>query len=136
MTPELLDVGRVVKPHGLDGELVVELWSELTARLDPNTVLDSPVGPLRVTRSCPFGERYLVRFEGVNDRNAAESLRGTVLRAAPAERPGVLWVHELVGAEVVDRGEVSRIGGGRRTEPGERPAGAGGWWVGATALRR
>ncbi len=45
-----------------------------------------------------------MRFEGVNDRNAAEALRGTVLRAAPADRPGVLWVHELVGAEVVDQG--------------------------------
>jgi 16S rRNA processing protein RimM len=103
MAPELLDVGRVVKPHGLDGELVVELWSEITERLDPDTVLDTAAGPLRVLRSRPFGERYLVRVEGVEDRNAAEALRGTVLQAAPTDRPGALWVHELVGAEVVDQ---------------------------------
>jgi 16S rRNA processing protein RimM len=97
----LLDVGRVAKPHGLMGEVVVELWSDRADRLDTGSVLATEAGELRVAASRPHQGRYLVFFEGVVDRAGAESLRGLVLRAPPVEVPGTLWVHELVGAEVV-----------------------------------
>jgi 16S rRNA processing protein RimM len=45
--------------------------------------------------------RWLVDFAGVGDRSAAEALQGTVLTAEPLDDPAALWVHELVGAEVV-----------------------------------
>ena len=49
----------------------------------------------------------LVRFDGIDDRNAAEALRGTVLSADAPETGGdELWVHELIGAEVRDRAGV------------------------------
>jgi len=98
----LLDVGRVDRPHGLRGEVVVDLWSNVAARLDPGSVLVAGDRAVRVVASRPIGGRHLVRFEGIGDRPAAESLRGVVLRAEPVEVPGALWVHELVGAEVVD----------------------------------
>lgn len=97
----LLDVGRVVKPHGLSGEVVVERWSDLGERLAPGSILSTEVGDLQVRSSRPHQGRDLVRFEGVVDRAGAEALRGVVLRARPVEVPGALWVHELVGAEVV-----------------------------------
>jgi 16S rRNA processing protein RimM len=46
-----------------------------------------------------------VTFEGVNSLEAADALRGVVLRAEPMDDPDdpdALWVHELVGAVVVD----------------------------------
>ena len=53
--------------------------------------------------SKPFGdERFIVQFEGVADRDAAEGLRGVDLEAEPIDAPGTLWVHELVGATVRD----------------------------------
>ena len=97
----LLSVGRVARPHGLSGDVVVELWTDRTERLDAGTVLSSDLGELRVTSSRPHGVRHLVRFEGVHDREGAEALRGVELRAAPLHVEGVLWVHELVGATVV-----------------------------------
>jgi 16S rRNA processing protein RimM len=51
----------------------------------------------------------LVRFEGVDDRTAAEALQGLELTGAPLGDDDVtladdeLWVHEVVGAEVHDR---------------------------------
>lgn len=72
-----------------------------TERLAPGTVLDSGTGPITVVRSRPFGDRWLVVFEGVRDRAGADALRGTVLRAEAIEDPGALWVHELIGAELV-----------------------------------
>ena len=97
--PGQLEVGRIGKAHGLSGEVRVDLWSE-ASRLQPGSVLTTDRGPLTVVGSRPHQDRHLVRFEGVGDREGAEALRGLVLRARPIERPGTLWVHELVGAAV------------------------------------
>jgi len=99
--PGLLEVGKVARAHGLLGEVAVELWSEVTARLAVGSELRLADGTvLRVDASRPHQGRYLVFFEGVGDRAAAEALRGKVLLAPPGELPGALWVHELVGVEV------------------------------------
>ena len=58
--------------------------------------------------SRPKDDDFLVRFEGVNDRNAADALRGTELLAEPLDDPDELWVHELIGAMVIDQGDVER----------------------------
>lgn len=97
--PGELEVGRIGKAHGLAGEVRVELWTE-DSRLAPGSVLSSDRGPLSVVSSRPHQDRHLVRFQGVVDREGAEALRGLMLRARPIERPGTLWVHELVGATV------------------------------------
>jgi 16S rRNA processing protein RimM len=97
--PGELEVGRIGKAHGLAGEVRVELWTE-DSRLDVGSVLSSDRGPLTVVSSRPFQDRHLVCFDGVRDREGAEALRGLVLRARPLDRPGTLWVHELVGVTV------------------------------------
>ncbi len=59
---------------------------------------------LVIVGSRPHQHRWLLRFDGVADRTAAEALQGAVLSAEPLE-PGEseLWVHEMVGCDVVDR---------------------------------
>ncbi len=49
-----------------------------------------------------FKGAHLVCFEGVEGRDAAERLRGAVLYAESLEDPEAVFVHELIGAEVVD----------------------------------
>ena len=100
MTDDLLEVARIAKAHGLRGEVVVDLWSDLTERLDPGSTLMSDEGTLTVERSRRHQGRYLVVFEGFSNRTAAEGLQGLVLRAAPKEVAGVMWVRDLVGCRV------------------------------------
>lgn len=97
----LLEVGRIVKPHGLAGEVVVELWTDREERVVPGSVLETGEDTLVVAASRPHQGRHLVRFASVATREEAEELRGAVLRAEALEEPGTLWVHELVGARVV-----------------------------------
>ena len=92
----------MVRPHGLRGEVVVDLVTNRTERVAPGSVLSTPSGELRVVRASPHQQRWIVAFDGVSDRDGAEALRGAVLSAAPLDDPGALWVHELVGKEVVD----------------------------------
>ena len=84
--------------------MVVQLWTDQTRRVEPGTELASARGILTVVWSKPFGaDRYIVQFEDVADRDAADSLRGLELEAEPLDDvPDVLWVHELVGATVRD----------------------------------
>jgi 16S rRNA processing protein RimM len=102
MDSRLLDVGRVGRAHGLGGEVVVDLWTNVSTRLDAGEVLVTEAGTLHVRSARPFRGKFLVRFEGVDDRAGADALRGLTLRAPPIESRGELWVHELIGAEVVD----------------------------------
>ena len=102
----LLEVGRVVRAHGLTGEVAVKLVTDREERLAPGTVLHSATGSLEVVASRPYQSGYLVSFSGVEDRDAAEALRGVTLMAPPLEDPDALWVHELIGSQVVGVDEV------------------------------
>lgn len=97
----MLEVGRVVKPHGIRGEVIVDLVTDRTERLAPGSVLSTAEGPLEVVTSSPHMGRWIVGFSGIADRNGAETLRGRVLLAEPLDDPEALWVHELIGSEVV-----------------------------------
>ena len=100
----LLEVGRVAKAHGLRGEVIVSLSTDRTERLDPGTVLSSDAGDLTVVSAHPHQHRYIVQFDGVFSREAAEALHGVVLRAEPLDDPDALFVHELIGMRVLDLG--------------------------------
>jgi 16S rRNA processing protein RimM len=115
----LLEVGRVVRPHGLRGEVVVGLVTDRTDRLAPGTVLQSDRGPLTVVDCRPHQGKFLVMFDGCWDRTAAEALVGRTLRAEAVEDPDALWVHELVGSMVREASGVER---GRVTEVQANPA--------------
>lgn len=100
----LLEIGRVTRPHGLRGEVVVRLVTDRVERLAEGSVLHTDRGDLVVAAARPHQDRWIVRFEGVASREAADALRGAVLRAEPLDEPDELWVHELVGSEVVTVG--------------------------------
>jgi 16S rRNA processing protein RimM len=116
--PALLEVGRIEKPHGLRGQVVVRLFTNRVERLAPGAELTTGSGPLRVRSSTPHHDRWLVAFEGVDTREAADGLRSVVLSAPAIDDPDELWVHDLVGAEVVDHGIVR----GRVVEVEANPA--------------
>jgi 16S rRNA processing protein RimM len=95
-------VGRVAKAHGIRGEVIVELVTDRQERVAVGATLWAGDRRLEVEASRPHTGRFLVRLAGVADREAAEALHGAVLSAEPLEDPGALWVHDLVGSEVVD----------------------------------
>jgi len=103
--PGRLEVGRIGRAHGLRGEVYVTPVSNVRERFAPGSVLWAGDRELVVTASRSQQQRLLVRFVGVDDRDAAEALRNRVLVADPlgAAPEGELWVHELIGSEVRDR---------------------------------
>lgn len=84
-------IGRIGKAHGIRGDVTVEVRTDEPERRFAvgTTLLSTHATPLVVADARDHSGRLLVRFEGVNDRNAAEALRGTMLEADidPAEKP-------------------------------------------------
>ena len=109
----MLEIGRVIKPHGLKGQVVVELSTNRTERMAAGNCFDAGGRDLVILHASHLddarGDRWLVTFDGVASREAADALRGTVLSADPVEVEGALWVHEMIGAEVFDT-EGVRVG--------------------------
>jgi 16S rRNA processing protein RimM len=99
----MLQVGQVVKPHGLRGDVIVSLATNRDERVAPGSVLTTDDGrTMKVLRSSPHQGRFIVTFEGLSGIDDAESARGTQLFAPPLDDPDALWIHELIGAEVED----------------------------------
>ncbi|HEX4623158.1 MAG TPA: ribosome maturation factor RimM [Solirubrobacteraceae bacterium] len=99
----MLVAGRVGRPHGLDGSFhVVDARPDLLA-LGAVTLGDRS---LRVLRRAGTDERPILRLEGVADRGAAKSLRGSALLVDRAEAPVLeedeWYAEDLEGCLVVD----------------------------------
>jgi len=106
----LLVVGRVGRPHGLRGEVTVEVRTD-----DPDqrfaagaslATMPAERGPLTVTSARWHAGRLLVTFAGCDDRNAAEAMRGTVLaidsaNLVPLDDPAEYYDHDLIGLRVL-----------------------------------
>jgi len=108
--PERIVVGRIVKPHGINGELVVQVLTDSPERFARGARVEAgdPDGErrtltIRATRQDRG--RLLVRFREVPDRTAADSMRGALLSIAgrdvapPPE--GEFYPWQLEGMEVV-----------------------------------
>ena len=101
--PGLLEIATVGRAHGVRGDVVVHPVTNRLERFDVGSVLITAVGERAVSRSRFDGSRWLVRFEGIDDRDAAAALTGTTVLAEPLEDPDELWVHELCGRSVIDQ---------------------------------
>jgi 16S rRNA processing protein RimM len=110
-SPDERVVGRVVKAHGLRGELVVEPRTDnVEARFAPGAVLSvrgrgRAAGVITIVAARRHGDRLLVTVEESGDRDAAEALRSAEL-TAPAlaeapEDPDEFHDHQLEGLAVV-----------------------------------
>ena len=105
-----LVVGRITRPHGVRGEVSVEVHTdEPDRRFAVGSVLatdPAEAGPLTVASTRWHTGRLLVCFAGVADRNQAEDLRGIWLtldsaQAGPTDDPDEFHDHELIGLAVV-----------------------------------
>ena len=125
--PETIAVGRILRPHGLRGEVAVEVLTDAPRRLDPGSSLllvregEPPVPVLVAARRTPGGPEKappahrarraveLLRLAGIDDREGADRLRGGWLEIersrVPPAPPGTYYRYELVGCRCVSGGE-------------------------------
>jgi 16S rRNA processing protein RimM len=108
-----LVVGRITRPHGIRGEVAVEVRTDdPQLRLVVGAVLatdPASAGPLTVAATRWHTGHLLVTFDGVTDRDRADELRGTLLVVDSAELedledPDEFRDHQLIGLSVIGPG--------------------------------
>ncbi|HUP86391.1 MAG TPA: ribosome maturation factor RimM [Acidimicrobiales bacterium] len=109
--PQLLEVGRITKAHGIKGEVLVHLTGDRTERLAPGSSFSAEDGRTFVVRYATSHQgKWIVAFEGIDDRTTAESLHATSLFGEPIDDPDTLFVHDLIGSTVVDASTGAELG--------------------------
>ena len=112
--PELIEVGRVGRPHGRDGCFVVEGASEDPRRVEVGAALWVDGDQARVVASKRAGGRPVIAL----DREVA---RGALLQVPATDLPppeaGAYYVFQLVGLAVEEKGGRA-LGHVRAVEPG------------------
>src|SRR6185436_14473621 len=98
-------VGRVLRPHGLRGQVVIAPETDFGAeRFAPGAKIWREAGktmsPLVVVDSHPQADRWIVAFENVTTVEEAETLRGIELRIPEDARmplgPDEYYLYDLV----------------------------------------
>lgn len=103
-------VGKIVAPQGIRGEVRVQSYAENPADFKKFVVYSNRFanGEFKFVRAVPNSNVIIAKISGVDDRNAAEGLRGTELYIArdalPDLRDGEYYQADLIGFEVVRDG--------------------------------
>ena len=114
---DLVAVGRVGPARGVRGDVFVEPWTDVPEeRFAPGSVLHAEPEALTVESASSAGGKLVVHFAGVDDRAAAEAIRGTELaipadQRPPLDDPNEYYDSDLVGlsARTVDGVELGPV---------------------------
>ena len=128
MNENEVQIGRVIKPHGVRGEVVVDPTTDDPAgRFAVGAVLEGRQTGKTVTLTVkgmrPHQGRLLVTFEEIPGRTEAESLRGLKFFAEPVidDEDDAYYDHELIGLRVLTVGAVSEEEAHARAYEGAQP---------------
>jgi 16S rRNA processing protein RimM len=113
--PASLEAGRVGRAHGLDGSFYVTGARPRLLTLGGTVAVAGRAH--EIVRRAGVEQRPIIRLRGIDDRAAAQALRGLALTVSLGEAPalpeGEWWAHELEGCTVLDGerpvGTVSRL---------------------------
>jgi len=111
--PEFLVVGKLGKPHGVDGEIVMEVYTDFPERLQEGAVVyvGKQFKPLQITRRRVHARGLLLCFDGYLTRENVAELTNLLVQVRtsglPVLQEGEYYQHQLMGLNVVDeRGEM------------------------------
>ena len=105
--PALLAVGKLRRPHGVRGEMLMEVLTDFPERLRPGITLflDAEQPPLTLNAIRKHNDGLLVMIDGIHTPEEAGLLRNQVLFVKTADRPslpdGEYYHHQLISLQVV-----------------------------------
>ncbi|MDD3803638.1 MAG: ribosome maturation factor RimM [bacterium] len=109
----LFTVGKILKPHGLKGNLKIHLYEKDRAKkmLDCRYFIDAE--EYKIENFGTMGQNFVVKFKSIDDRTQAEKLTGKFLQVKENDLldlgPDEYYEHDIVGLNVFDSDE-NKIG--------------------------
>jgi 16S rRNA processing protein RimM len=114
--PEYLVVGSLRRPHGLHGEMIMEVLTDFPERLKPGVSVYVGAGhqPMLIESSRPHHEGLLIKFKDIQSPEAAGGYRNQYMYVTASDRPelpkGYYYEHQLIGFSVVEAEAGEAIG--------------------------
>lgn len=105
--PVYLTVGFIRRPHGVRGELIMDVHTDFPERLRAGTrvFLGERHKPAQIASTRPHGNSLLVAFQGLDTPEQAGALHNTWVYVPAADRPplpeGEYYQHQVIGLRVV-----------------------------------
>ena len=90
MPEDWICLGALTRPHGIKGEICLNLYADSPSLLDGDLLLERRNGlrsPVTCVKRRPHKGMWLVTFKEVQDRSAAEELAGATLWMARSALP-------------------------------------------------
>lgn len=107
--PAFLVVGKLRRPHGVRGEILMQVITDFPERLTSGVLVYAGEAhtPLRIRSARPHAQGLLLAFEGYDSPEAIGAWRNALLFVPTADRPplpdGEYYHHQLLGLKVVDQ---------------------------------
>lgn len=106
--PVFLIIGKLRRPHGVHGEIIMELMTDFPERIKPGKTVyvGDEHRQLQISGVRPYHNALLVRFEEFLEREGVGVLRNQLVYVKTTELPkldeGEYYFHQLIGMAVVD----------------------------------
>ncbi len=104
--PAFLAVGKLRRPHGVHGEMIMDVLTDFPERLEPGAQLFAGQEhlPVRLMGRRPHGQALLVSFEGYDSPEKVGELRNQFIYVSASNLPALdedeYYFHELIGLQV------------------------------------
>jgi 16S rRNA processing protein RimM len=110
--PEFLAVGKLHRPHGVRGEVLMSVWTDFPERLAAGALvyLGEKYQPIQIQNTRWHRQQLLVTFDGITDRDQAGTLRNQHVFVKRDQVPPLeadeYYLHQLIGMRVIDEADV------------------------------
>ncbi len=107
--PVYLEVGRLRRSHGVNGEIILEVFSEKLSHFKPGKIIfiGQSHQPMTIASVRPHDSMLLVKFDGIDTPEDLASYRNQLVYIPVSQLPslpkGEHYFYQLIGLEVVDQ---------------------------------
>ena len=111
--PAFLAVGKLRHPHGVHGEILMEVFTDFPERFTPGAILylSSESDPLQLIKCRPHREGLLMTFEGYTTPEEISQFRNQIVYVKADDRPpladGEYYHHQLINLHVTTDAGIS-----------------------------
>jgi 16S rRNA processing protein RimM len=114
--PEFLAVGKLRRPHGLHGEMLILVWTDFPERLQPGkqVYVGKTYQPLSINNIRGHGQASIISFDKFSNRDDVEHLRNQVVFVRTSDLPALpndeIYLHQLLGLRVIKDEDEALLG--------------------------
>ena len=105
--PEFLAVGKLRRPHGVRGELLMSIWTDFPERLQPDkqVYVGKSFIPHQINTIRDHRQDIIISFYGLANRDDVGHLRNQVVFVRTSDIPALpddgIYLHQLIGLKVI-----------------------------------